>query len=326
MSSNTKKILVPDSLGAEGFALLRARPDIETVPYDPALGATAFHAMLADAAGVALSFTRFGAAELAAAPALQVVARIGVGFDAVDVPALSARRIPLMVVGTANSTSVAEQAVFFILALAKRVAVLDRLVREGRWGERFAYLPEEVAGRSVLIVGFGRIGTRAAARCAAFGMRVFVHDPFVPAAAITAAGFQPVADLDAALGEADFVSLHCPLNETTRGLFATARLARMKRGAFLVNTARGGLIDEAALQAALNSGHLAGAALDVLCTEPPPREHPLLALDNVILAPHMAGVTVASVAAMAAATARNLLSVLDGAPIRENAVDPTVFA
>ena len=243
------------------------------MPYPTEMPDADFHALLAPAHGVALGVRPFGQADLAAAPALEVVGRIGVGYDAVDVPALTRRRIPLMTTGTANSVSVAEQAVFFILALAKRWAALDAMVKQGRWDERFTLLPTEIAGKTALVVGFGRIGTRAAARLRGFEMRVLVFDPYVDAAAIRAAGCEAAADLDAALAQADFVTIHCPRNTPRRsGMFDAARLGRMKRGAVLVNTARGGIVDEAALHAALASGHLSGAGLDVFAEEPTPLE------------------------------------------------------
>lgn len=305
-----------------GVALLQARPDLRVVSYDPRLDTPAFHALLRDAAACALSLTPFGAPEAAAAPSMQVIARIGVGFDRVNVPAATAAGIPLCVAGTANARSVAEHAVFFIFALAKRSAEMDRYVRDGRAHQRLSGLPGEVHGKTVLVVGFGRIGTRTAPRCQALGMEVLVHDPYVPADAIRAAGFEPAPDLDAALPWADFVTIHCPKNADTVGMFGASRLARMKPGAFLVNTARGGIVNEMALADAIRRGHLGGAGLDVFEPEPPDAGHPLLQLDTVLASPHMAGVTVESNAAMAVATAQNMLGVLDGTPVWENIINP----
>ena len=152
-------------------------------------------------------------------------------------------------------------------------------------------LPYDLFGKTVLIVGFGRIGTRTAKRCLAMEMNVLVFDPYKPAADIKAAGCEPVADLDAALPRADFVSIHCPKTPETVGMFNAARLKRMKPTAYLINTARGGIVDEPALHDALVSGKLAGAGLDVFEQEPPPAGHALFALPNVIMAPHVAGVT-----------------------------------
>ncbi|MGH7042542.1 MAG: hydroxyacid dehydrogenase [Acetobacteraceae bacterium] len=326
MATNRKLVLVPHTMGRAGTDLLSARDDIEMKVYPADIPQAALLALLADAAGIALSATPYRQTELNASPVIEVVARIGVGYDAVEVPALSARGVPLMTAGTANSTSVAEHALYLIMALAKRGPALDALVRGGRWTDRHAALPMELAGKTVLIVGFGRIGTRSARRCAAMEMDVLIHDPYVSPDAIRAAGYRPVSDLDADLARADVVSIHCPKNAETVGMFNAARLARMKRGAAIVNTARGGIIDEAALTAALISGHLSGAGLDVLAEEPAPADTKLLALPQVIVSPHMAGVTTESVAGMARTTAENILSVLDGHPIRAHAVNPEVFA
>ncbi len=325
MPSNRKAVMVPQTMGKAGLAVLTRREDIEVRPYPTSIRQADLLGMLGEVAGIALSVTPFGEAEMDAAPAMQVVARIGVGYDAVDVPALTARRVPLMIAGTANSTSVAEHALYLIMTLAKRGAAMDALVREGRWADSRANLPMELAGKTVLIVGFGRIGTRSARRCAALEMAVLVHDPYVPAETIRAAGYEPAPDLDAVLPGADFVSVHCPKNPETVGMFNAARLARMKRGACIVNTARGGIIDEPALYEALTSGHLTGAGLDVFETEPAPVANTLLKLDTVIASPHVAGVTTESVAGMAVATAENILSVLDGSPIRDNVVNQEVL-
>ena len=254
-----------------------------------------------------------------------VVTRIGVGFDAVDVPALSRRKVPLMVAGTANSPSVAEHALFMMLTLAKRATEMHSLVRDDKWADRLGMLPYDLFGKTVLIIGFGRIGTRTAKRCLAMEMNVLVFDPYKPAADIKAAGCEPVADLNAALPRADFVSIHCPKNPETVGMFNADRLKRMKPTAYLINTARGGIVDEAALHAALVSGMLAGAGLDVFAQEPPPAGQALLALPNVIMAPHVAGVTVEAVDRMSEQTARNILSVLDGDPVRQNVINQDVL-
>ena len=325
MASNKRKVLLPDTMGQQGIDIVRAREDIETVLFPSRIDQATLLPMLTDCAGIALGGTPFRRVELDASPAIQVVARIGVGYDAVEVPALSTRKVPLMVAGTANSTSVAEQAFHLMISLAKRHEALDALVREGRWADRHGGLPMEISGKTVLIVGFGRIGTRQARRCAAFDMNVLIFDPYVDAGVIRAAGCEKVTDLDAVLPRVDFVSIHCPKNPETIDMFNAARFARMQRRAYIVNTARGGIINEKDLHAALTSGQIAGAGLDVFDQEPTPPDNPLLKLSNVISSPHMAGVTTEAVAAMAVATARNILSVLDGAPNKENTINPEVY-
>jgi len=328
MATNKKKIFVTESMSQQGRALLHARDDIDLVEFPNMISQADFNAKLKEHApvhGVALGGTRFGDPELESSRDMLVVTRIGVGFDAVDVPALSRRKVPLMVAGTANSPSVAECALFMMLTLAKRATEMHSLVRDNRWPDRLGMLPFDLFGKTILIIGFGRIGSRTAKRCLAMEMNVLVFDPYKPAADIKAAGCEPVADLDAALPHADFVSIHCPKTPETIGMFNADRLKRMKPKAFLINTARGGIVDEAALHAALSSGKLAGAGLDVFEQEPPPAGHALFALPNVIMAPHVAGVTVEAVDRMSEQTARNILSVLDGDPLRQNVINQDVL-
>src|SRR5450755_5138225 len=328
MAANKKKIFITESMSQPGRALLKERDDIEIVEFPNMISAHDFEAMLkaqAPVHGVALGGTGFGEPELEASRDMKVVTRIGVGYDAVDVPALSRRDIPLMVAGTANSPSVAEQALFMMLMLAKRAKEMHGIVKDGSWGQRLGKLPFDLFGKSVLIVGFGRIGTRTAKRCLAMEMQVLLYDPHKPAADIKAGGCEPVDDLDAALPRADFVSIHCPKTPETVGMFNAARLNLMKPAAYLINTARGGLVDEKALYDALVSGKLAGAGLDVFAQEPPPVGHSLFDLPNVILAPHVAGVTREAVDRMSEQTARNILSALDGEPIRQNVINQDVL-
>jgi D-3-phosphoglycerate dehydrogenase / 2-oxoglutarate reductase len=329
MTTNKKRVMVPDAMSKVAVALLQSRGDVEIIPFANMMSFDDFNAALQTAGtvnGAILGPTRFGRTEIANAQGLQVVARIGVGYDMVDVAALTEIGVPLMTTGIANSPSVAEQAMFFMLQLAKRGTALNAMVQEGTWATRFGALPGDIFEKTVLIVGFGRIGSRMAKRCLAMDMTVEVYDPFVAAAAIQQAGCTPVADLDQAIARADFVTLHCPKSPATVGLMNAARLALMKSSACLINTARGGIVDEDALHAALVSGQLAGAGLDVFAQEPPPVTHPLLKLPNVIVAPHIAGVTREAVERMGLQTAKNVLSVFDGAPIRANVINPEVLS
>ena len=328
MATNKKKIFVTQTMSPGARALLTERDDVELVEFPNLISSGDFQTMLKQHApvhGVALGATRFGEPELDASGDMKVVTRIGVGYDAVDVPALSRRKVPLMVAGTANSPSVAEQALFMMLTLAKRAQEMHSMVKDGTWASRLGALPFDLYGKTVLIIGFGRIGTRTAKRCQAMEMNVLVYDPFKPASEITAAGCEAVPDLDAALPRADFVTIHCPKTPETLGFFNAAKLKLMKPTAYLINTARGGIVDEKALYQALVSGRIAGAGLDVFEIEPPPVGEPLHALPNVIMAPHVAGVTVEAVNRMSEQTARNILSALDGAPIRINVINPDVL-
>ena len=328
MPSNRKRIVVPTSMGAGGFEVLKTRDDVEVVPFNGTIASPDFNKLLAadgEVNGAILGLTRFGDTEAKNAKGLQVVSRIGVGYDTVDVPALTRHKVPLMIAGTANSPSVAEQALFMMLTLAKRATEMHAMVKEGTWASRLGVLPFDLYGKTVLIVGFGRIGTRTAKRCQAMEMKVLVYDPYKPAAEITAAGCEAVPDLDAALPRADFVTIHCPKTRETVGLFNAARFKLMKPTAYLINTARGGIVDEKALHEALVSRKLAGAGLDVFEQEPPPVGQPLHSLPNVIMAPHVAGVTIEAVERMSEQTARNILSALDGAPIKQNVINQDVL-
>jgi D-3-phosphoglycerate dehydrogenase / 2-oxoglutarate reductase len=328
MATNKKKIFVTQTMSPGARALLTERDDIELVEFANLISAKDFEALLKQHApvhGVALGSTRFGETELEASNGMQVVTRIGVGYDAVDVPALSKRKVPLMTAGIANSPSVAEQALYMMLTLAKRAQEMHSMVKDGTWANRMSTLPIDLYGKTVLIVGFGRIGTRTAKRCLAMEMKVLVYDPYKPASEIAAAGCEAVPDLDAALPRADFVTVHCPKTPETVGLFNAARIGRMKPTAYLINTARGGIVDEKALHEALVSRKIAGAGLDVFEVEPPPVGQPLHSLPNVIMAPHVAGVTVEAVERMSEQTARNILSALDGEPIRQNVINQDVL-
>jgi D-3-phosphoglycerate dehydrogenase len=323
--TNRKKIMVPTTMSKSGWRVIESRDDVEGVEFVPTIPKAEFHKILEEASGICLGVQPFSDPELDAAPLLEVVSRIGVGYDAVDVPALNRRKVPLMIGGTSNSVSVAEAGVFLTMSLARRGAQMNTLVREGRWHDRYKEMPVDLYGKTVLIIGFGKIGTRSARRFAAMETNVLVYDPYIYSETIRGSGYEPVGDLDEAVARADFITVHCPKTPETVGLFNAARLAKMKRTAFLVNTARGGIVDEKALFDALSRNRIAGAALDVFDQEPTPQDNPLLTLPNFIAAPHVAGVTREAVDRMAIVAVQNILSVFDGKPNRENVVNKEVL-
>ena len=323
MPNQRKRLLLPTTMARPGWDLAKSRADVDAVAFPPGVAGAEFHRLLRDTDGIALTSTPLRAADIEAAPRLRAVARIGVGYDAVDVGALTRRGIPLMTCHTDNSPTVSEYAIYMMLHLSKGGAHMDSIPRQGRWPERYDLLPTELLGKTLLIIGFGRIGTRVAKRALAMEMAVEVYDPYVPAEAVRAAGCTPVPDLDAALPRADFVTLHCPKTPETAGMFSAARIARMKSTARLINTARGGLVDEAALYSALASGELAGAGIDVFSPEPPLTDNPLFTLKNVIVSPHMAGNARESLERKSLTVVRNILAVLDGkTPGKEYVVNP----
>ena len=260
-----------------------------------------------------------------AAPRLKIASRFGVGYDTVDVPALNRAGIPLTIAGTANSVTVAEHALYFMLALAKRGLMYDRETRKGNWAIRFELPALDLAGRTVLILGFGRIGRRLVRRCLAMEMKVLVHDPYVVQDGIRTAGATPVADWRACLGEIDFLSVNCLKNDETVGMVGAAELAAMRDTAFVVNTARGGIVDEAALYQALKSEGIAGAGIDPFIHEPATAAEPLFELDNIIVSPHSAGVTRESIFRMGQAAAQNVVDCFDGNLDPANVVNQEVL-
>jgi D-3-phosphoglycerate dehydrogenase len=252
------------------------------------------------------------AATVAGANRLRIVSRHGVGYDSVDVAALDARRIPLAIVGDTNSVSVAEQAMTLILAAAKRAVRADRAVRNpSAWGWRDRLEQREITGRTLLIIGYGRAG-RHLARMAGggFSMRVLAHDPILWAAGWPDGPAVPAPDLASALAEADVVSIHTPKGD--RPILGAEEFAQLKPGAIVINTARGGVVDEAALVDALRSGRVGAAGLDVFANEPPRADDPLLAFDQVVLSPHVAGLTAESAERMAVAAVTNVLDFFAG--------------
>jgi D-3-phosphoglycerate dehydrogenase len=301
--------------------LLDARPDVETVILDRP-SAEALRAELGEADGLVLGITPFGAPDLDAAPRLRVVSRFGVGYDSVDVPALTARGVPLTVAGEANAETVADHALALMLAVMHRVPLYDRRVKSGGFADRQFTAQADLWRKTVLLVGFGRIGRRVARRLAGFETRVLVSDPFIDAEEIASRGAEPVEDVAAAMAEVDLVSLHMPALLEGRPYMGEAEFARMKPGAWFVNVSRGTLVDEPALHDALSSGHLAGAGLDVFRREPVQDDNPLLTLDNVVLTPHTAAATDEGWNRMSVAAVRNALDGINGRPDQTVVVNP----
>jgi len=298
-------------LHPEGVKLLAARADVEPLELMTDDEAQIM-AAARDADAITVRSARITRRVIEAARKLKIVARHGVGYDAVDVGALSARGVPLAISIHANMVPVAEHVMFMLLALFKEAAHYDALARGADWGSRWNVRANDLAGKNLLIVGFGRTGSRVARRALAFDMKVHACDPYIDQALIRQAGCAPVADLRAALPGMDAVSVNCPLSAETRHMFSRAELGAMKPGAVIVNCARGGIVDEAALYEALVAGRLRGAGLDVFEREPSPADNPLFRLKNVIVSPHVAGVTVESTIRMSAQTAQNVLDCFDG--------------
>jgi D-3-phosphoglycerate dehydrogenase len=243
--------------------------------------------ILSGAVGLVLRGDGSGSARvIESAPDLKVIGRSGVGYDKVDIQTANAHKIPVIITPGANSQAVAEAALTYMLALSKKMVHWDRQLKQGNWRSRFEQSPGDLEGATLGIIGFGRIGCRLAQLIRPFGMTVLACDPFVSAAA---AGEQDAAlvELEELLQKSDFVSIHALLNEKTRGLINRKRLGLMKPDSFIINLARGAIIESLdALYEALTNGPLAGAALDVFEPEPPDVNHPIFKLDNCLTSPH----------------------------------------
>jgi D-3-phosphoglycerate dehydrogenase len=317
-------IVVADPIHADGIERLLNAPGV-TLDHPGKTTGEPLADRLGNADALIVRGTPVDEALLAKAGKLRIVCRHGVGYDLVDVPALSKRGVALMITPEANAASVAEHALMLMLNLARNVGPVSAAVRRGEWRVRGQSGTFELGGRTVMVFGFGRIGTRVSRLCAAFGMRVLVHDPYLPAGTIRGAGYEPVIDRDAGLARADIVTVHVPANESTRGMVNAAFLSRMKRGAVFVNTARGTLVDEAALEAALRSGQLGAAGLDVLGVEPMVQGLSMLELDNLVVTPHVAASTAEGLQRMAWDAAGNVLDFLAGKPDRDAVVNGEVL-
>ncbi len=308
-------IVVSEHCHPAGLALLGRRHPLR---YDPSLHADARRLREAVAGARALvvrNRTRVDAALLAAAPSLAVVGRLGTGLDNLDLEACRRRGVTVVHAGEANARAVAEMTLALMLALARRLVPAHASTAAGAW-ERETWAGSELAGRRLGILGFGRVGRAVARLGGCLGMRVLTHHPrLAPGDPALREARVRLVDLDRLLAEADFLTVHLPITPETAGLLDGERLARLRRGAFLVNVARGGIVDEEALVRLLESGRLGGAALDVRAAEPPPRDElaaRLAALPNVILTPHLAAFTGEAQRRVGVTVARGVLRVLSG--------------
>lgn len=251
-----------------------------------------------------------GAVMDAAAPALRVIARHGAGVDGIDLPAAEARGLTVTRAAGANSRSVAEHAMALMLSLLKDLPSVAAGMRQGLW-EKTSRMTRDVEGVSLGLVGYGAIGSKVARFADAFGMRIAAYDPLLPAGPLPGPG-ERIADLPALLARSEVLSLHCPLEPGTRGMIGGGELAALPRGAILVHTARGGIVDEAALLAALDSGHIAWAGIDVFANEPLENASPLRGHPRILSTPHLAANTPLGAVGMSTGAAESIVAVLAG--------------
>jgi len=310
MSSNKYKILVVQGLHEQGLQMLKNRTDIE---FNVLMSDDENEILEAakDVNGITVRTAKISSRIIEAANKLQVVSRHGVGYDSIDLVSLNNKKIPLTIAAHSNMISVSEQAMFFLLALSKNVFYYDDFTRKGDWTNRWDVKAWDLAQKNILVIGFGRIGSNFVKRALAFDMNVYVYDPYVEKEKVKFSGAIPVDNISENLQKMDAVTLHCPKNDETTDLFTKKEFNLMKKSSFIINCARGGILNEEDLYEALTSKKIAGAGLDVFDVEPTPSSNPLFKLNNVILSPHIAGVTVESTVRMATETVQNVLDVLD---------------
>jgi len=303
-------VVTPRSFGMHDPGLRRRlEGEVGVVRYCPGpLAAAALAEAVCDADGLLCGLDQVTAEVFANAPRLRVVARYGVGADLVDLQAAARHGVTVTTTPGANANAVAEMTIALLFALARPLVSGHERTRAGEWP---ALSGVELAGRTLGLIGLGRIGSLVAGKAAALGLRVLAYDPNVSETE-TETETATMVDLDTLVAESDFVTLHAPLTEQTKRMVGRSLLERLKPGAALVNTARGGLIDEASLLWALEEGPLRAAALDVLVQEPPSPDHPLLQREDVLVTPHMGPHTAEATSAMGVRALDDLLAVLSG--------------
>ncbi len=302
-------LLIAGKLHPAGLALLESADGV-TYDYVEEVSEPSYAPLIGKADALVIRTQPLSAATVAKAPLLKIVSRHGVGYDSVDLAALNRREIPLCIVGDVNSLSVAEHAMMLILACAKQAIRADRSVRAGPWGWRNRLEAGEISGKRLLIVGYGRSGRHLARMAQGFDMDIRAFDPFLVKSGWPEGPASPVASLAEGLAWADIVSVHVP--KSVRPVLGAEEFARLKPGAIVVNTARGGIVDEAALAAVLTDRRIASAGLDVFDDEPPAKDYPLLAFDQVVLSPHIAGLTQEAAERMAVASVQNVIDFFAG--------------
>src|SRR6056300_155625 len=304
-NTNKKKVLMVQGLHEEGKKLLLARDDIEPITIMSADENEILEAAK-DVHGITVRTANISRKIIENSKNLKVVSRHGVGYDSVDVDALNDCNIPLAIAAHSNMISVAEHAMFMLLALSKNVFYYDEFARKADWTTRWNIRAWDLAEKSLLVIGYGRIGSKLVKRALAFDMNVFVYDPYVD-------------DFRNILPQMDAVTLHCPKTKETTDMFSVQEFDAMKSTSILINCARGGIVNEKALYDALTNNKIRSAGLDVYDDEPSTSSNPLFGLDNILLSPHIAGVTQEATIRMSKQAVQNVLDVFD------NKVDPDVI-
>jgi D-3-phosphoglycerate dehydrogenase len=310
MSDVIKNILIAGKVHQDGLSILDKRDDIlyQMIEFPTAED---FIEKLPHCDGLLLRTMPLPAAALTLSHKLKVISRHGVGYDNVPMAVANDMRIPVTIIDNVNAIAVAEYTLMMMLALAKQCLQYDYAVRTDNWAIQNTLAATELWNKNVLLIGFGRIGFEVSKRLKAFDSNVYVYDPYLEPHQFSEYGVTQVTSLPDALVSADYVSLHLPLTPETKNIIDAQALQLMKPSAFLINAARGGLVDEDALAQALTHGQIKGAGLDTLAKEPLPNNSPLASLSNLLLSPHSAGLTNECAARMGISSAKNILAVFD---------------
>jgi len=316
------RVLLSDKLSQQGVDILRAATEIQVdeaaglTPTELAAKIPPYHGL------IVRSGSRVTAEVIAAAPNLRVVGRAGIGVDNIDVEAATKKGVVVMNTPAGNNVTTAEHAISLMLALARSIPQATASMKNGKW-EKGRFTGSEVFNKTLGVIGIGNIGSLVAERALGLKMRVVAFDPFISQEAAQRLGVELVS-LDALYARSDFITVHTPLTAETRGLVGTKAFAQMKKGVRVINCARGGIVDEDALVAAIGDGTVAGAALDVFTQEPPPPDHPLLKLDQVICTPHLGAATDEAQVNVAIAIAQQVVNYLTRGVIQDAVNVPSI--
>ncbi|MCA9052508.1 MAG: phosphoglycerate dehydrogenase [Planctomycetaceae bacterium] len=284
------RVIASDDLSPSGIELLARSPEIEVVN-KTCSSLEELRAELANADAIIVrSKTKLGPEALDGQKRLKLIVRAGVGVDTIDLPAATRNGIVVSNTPAGNTTSTAEHSVAMLMALSRNIGPAYHSMRDGKWDKK-SFKGTQLAGKSIGVIGLGRIGITVARRCRALEMNVLGYDPFLSEERAASEGIELYRNVDDLVSKCDFITVHTPLTDETRGLINAERIAKMPKGVRIINCARGGIVDEAALQAGLESGHVAGAALDVFSEEPLPGDHPLRTTKNTLLTPHLGAST-----------------------------------
>ncbi len=310
-----KKVIVWEHIDKSGIQILENSDRVETIYYDDEpVPEDEFYRSLEQASAVMVRIKDFTREMIHKAPDLEIIAKHGVGYDQIDVAAATQRKIPVTITPEANSDSVADHTMALMLALSRNLLRADSDLRTGRFTRREHYSGLELGEKTIGIIGLGRIGSRVARRCAlGFCMQVLAYDPFISVEDARSRHGELIPELEPLLRTSDYISIHAPLTEQTENMIAERQFRSMKPEAILLNTARGGIVNETDLYTALKNHWIRAAGMDVFVKEPPrPKENRLLELDNVIISPHIAGGAKEAAVKMATHAAEEILRVLDG--------------